>query len=381
MIPYEPREDSFLLQKYVKKLAKGIVLDVGTGSGIQALTAGENSKVNKVYAVDVDEEVIQHCKNAVKSEKIIFLQSDLFQNIIIKFDIVIFNPPYLPQESDSRDIRLEGGKKGYEVIGRFLSQVNNYLIIKGCILLLFSSLTNKDKVIDLIEQNLFDYEELEKSHVFFEDLFVYKITKSKILQALEKKEVSNVSYFTHGKRGMIFTGMHNNKKVAVKIKKKESEAINTIKKEYYMLKLLNKHKIGPKFIFADDDFLVYEFIDGIFIRSFFETASRDRIINVLKNVFLQCFKLDKLKINKEEMHHPDKHILINNNVVFIDFERARRTIDPKNVSQFCQYVMINKELLNSKGFNINEKDIIKSAKEYKSRMSLKNLDKILALIR
>ena len=34
---YEPREDSRLLAKYAKKYAKGLVLDIGTGSGIQAL--------------------------------------------------------------------------------------------------------------------------------------------------------------------------------------------------------------------------------------------------------------------------------------------------------------------------------------------------------
>jgi pyruvate dehydrogenase E1 component alpha subunit len=41
---YEPREDSLLLEKYVKKFAKGIVLDIGTGSGIQAKAAAERAR-------------------------------------------------------------------------------------------------------------------------------------------------------------------------------------------------------------------------------------------------------------------------------------------------------------------------------------------------
>ncbi len=149
-------------------------------------------------------------------------------------------------------------------------------------------------------------------------MFVYKIKKNSILKSLERKGVGEISYLTHGKRGMIFTGFYNSKKVAVKIKKKESQAINTVKKESFMLKLLNNHNIGPKFIFSNQDFLVYEFIDGVFIRDFLQTSSKDKIINVLKNVFLQCFKLDKLNISKEEMHHPDKHVIINNNVFLID---------------------------------------------------------------
>ena len=59
---YEPQEDSFLLQKQVKKYAKGIVLDMGTGSGILAVEAAKSQKVVKVYAVDIDNVAIDYCK-------------------------------------------------------------------------------------------------------------------------------------------------------------------------------------------------------------------------------------------------------------------------------------------------------------------------------
>jgi methylase of polypeptide subunit release factors len=39
----------------------------------------------------------------------------------IKFDLIVFNPPYLPQELPERDKALEGGKKGYEVLERFFN--------------------------------------------------------------------------------------------------------------------------------------------------------------------------------------------------------------------------------------------------------------------
>ncbi len=44
---YEPREDSELLAKHVNEHAKGICLDVGTGSGIQAVEAAKNKNVKK----------------------------------------------------------------------------------------------------------------------------------------------------------------------------------------------------------------------------------------------------------------------------------------------------------------------------------------------
>ena len=55
---YKPREDSILLEKYVGKYSKGIVLDMGTGSGIQAMTAAKSKRVKKVIAADIQKSAI-----------------------------------------------------------------------------------------------------------------------------------------------------------------------------------------------------------------------------------------------------------------------------------------------------------------------------------
>ena len=47
---YEPEDDSYLLQGFVQKHSKGTVLDMGTGSGIQAISALDSKNVKKVYA-------------------------------------------------------------------------------------------------------------------------------------------------------------------------------------------------------------------------------------------------------------------------------------------------------------------------------------------
>ena len=59
---YEPREDSKLLEKYVGKYSKGIVLDMGTGSSIQAMTAAKSGKVKKVIAADIQKSTIEQLK-------------------------------------------------------------------------------------------------------------------------------------------------------------------------------------------------------------------------------------------------------------------------------------------------------------------------------
>ena len=108
---YEPREDSYLLQKLVKLETKTTdkVLDMGTGSGIQAKTAYEITK--DVTAVDINPECLNI--NNIKT-----IQSDLFNNIQESYDLIIFNPPYLPEDpNEPKDSALAttGGKEGHEI--------------------------------------------------------------------------------------------------------------------------------------------------------------------------------------------------------------------------------------------------------------------------
>jgi release factor glutamine methyltransferase len=171
---YEPKEDSILLEKYVRKFARGAVLDVGTGSGIQARAAAERSE--SVTAVDINPDAIG---GSEKDGKIMFLKSDLFSAFkgqTIKFDTIIFNAPYLPDDENVKDIALDGGKFGCEVIERFLKEAKNFLAKNGLILLVFSSFTDKGKVDAIIRYNGFRFEELERIHVMFEDIYCYKIT-------------------------------------------------------------------------------------------------------------------------------------------------------------------------------------------------------------
>lgn len=173
---YEPREDSLLLEKHVKKLARGNVLDTGTGSGIQAKAAA--AKADSVTAVDISQKAIDFCRKNIKSDKIKFIKSDLFSSLDnLKFDTIIFNPQYLPEEK-CEDVALDGGKMGYEIIERFLGKAKEFLVDDGIILIVFSSLTGKEKVDEMIIKNGFEPEELERIHISFEDIYCYKIIRS-----------------------------------------------------------------------------------------------------------------------------------------------------------------------------------------------------------
>lgn len=167
---YEPQEDSFLLQKYVRIYSKGKVLDLGSGSGIQALTALKNT--DDVIASDIDEGSISELKN--KGLKTI--KSDLFEKIKEKFDLIIFNPPYLP-ELKGEDKRLSklisSGRKGSELIKRFLKRAKDHLTDKGKILIVLSSLTGN--VEDLFKRYDYKFKKLEEQSFFFEKILIYEL--------------------------------------------------------------------------------------------------------------------------------------------------------------------------------------------------------------
>lgn len=378
---YDPCEDSFLLAKSVRKLAFGKVLDMGSGSGIQAETALASDKVASVLAADINPEAVA----LLTSKGIPAVLSDLFSKMTGKFDTIIFNPPYLPAEAGYKDIALDGGKRGYEVIARFLSQVNAHLRPDGMVLLVFSSLTGREKINELVAHYGLEHELLDTLHIGFEDLFVYCIRKTSFTRLLEKKGISNIERLAKGHRGLIFTGFLEKKKVAIKVQRLDSGAKGTVNNEARRLKTLNKHKIGPKLLFSGKDYFAYEYVPGAFILDYGKHAGRKDILHVLKDVFLQMRTMDTLKLNKEEMHHPVKHVIITpqGRPVLLDFERCKPARKQHNVTQFCQFLRSGmlQETLTKKGISINKEKISEASAAYKKKMDDVQFRKILALLR
>lgn len=175
-IIYEPAEDSHLIYKEVKRLSRDKkVLDIGTGSGILAIGAKRGGALS-VLAVDINPDAVSFVKN----KGIDAIESDLFSNVKGKFDMIIFNPPYLPEDSrESNDSKIitTGGKEGNEIVLRFLRDADKHLEKFGEILILVSNLTGLGKIEKLIKQKGYKKEVLSSQKLFYEELFVWKLNK------------------------------------------------------------------------------------------------------------------------------------------------------------------------------------------------------------
>ncbi|MFW6230612.1 MAG: HemK2/MTQ2 family protein methyltransferase, partial [Nanoarchaeota archaeon] len=314
---YEPREDSYLLKTFVEQYAAGHVLEIGVGSGLLTATAAGMSAVKSVLGVDINPKALKAAKDRVKGDKDAenksdFKRSDLFSSVEGTFDTIICNPPYLPDEPSAPDLALDGGRHGYELIVRLLDHVNDHLTQPGIMLLLFSSLSKKEKIDEAIENKCLTSTLLGERKLDFETLYVYKIEKSTLLRELEMQGVSDVHKVARGKRGMIYKGYYKGLDIAIKAKHPASEAVEAINHEYKVLDFFrNEHlEFIPHVLFTGHHYFAYEFIKGQSIREFTERAKKKDIIDILKKILGYMRELDELGFTKEEMHRPHKHIFI-----------------------------------------------------------------------
>src|SRR3989338_6194709 len=283
---YNPAEDSYLIKKYIPKFAKGRTLDLGTGSGILAIEAAKHAK--EVIAADINPDALKEAKMSAKEIKNIqFISTNLFSKIKGKFDCILFNAPYLPSNQAFPDEALDGGKKGYEIVLSFLNQSINHLENSGNILIIFSSLSKPKVILQEAENLLLDYELIESQHVFFEDILLFRLSKSPLLIDLESRGLKSIRWFSKCKRGSIYTALKKSAKVAIKMPLTENFALQ-IESEVGFLKRLNKIGIGPKFLFSSGSLFAYKFVEGDFIIDFLKKADKKAALNVIQDVFGQC---------------------------------------------------------------------------------------------
>ena len=134
---YFPSDDSWFLQNVLNKesaVSNAHALEIGCGTGLQAITLAKRGF--KVTASDIQKIALLNTNiNAkISGVSIKTILSDVWQNIPNKkFEIICFNPPYVPSSADSllKDINVDGGIKGREILDRFLLQLDEFLAKNG----------------------------------------------------------------------------------------------------------------------------------------------------------------------------------------------------------------------------------------------------------
>ena len=182
---YVPAEDSYLLADNLEIKKGQSVLEIGTGSGIVAMYASRLTDDITVTDINFDA-----CELARKNftengiENIEILWGNLFEVVENrKFDVILFNTPYLPTEDDevlenTINYAFDGGLNGRKVIDLFLNEVGNHLNDGGIVQMIQSSLSGNDETLARLDELGFIAEIAASEHFFFEDITLinaYKI--------------------------------------------------------------------------------------------------------------------------------------------------------------------------------------------------------------
>jgi putative serine/threonine protein kinase len=129
-----------------------------------------------------------------------------------------------------------------------------------------------------------------------------------------------------------------------------------------------------------------EFVEGRTIWEVIRTGDSDEIKLVALRTAEICRTLDVFGLQKEEMNHPDKHVIVSwsgrsaklspecLNVKLIDFERSKESSKPSNLTQFIIYLMRKRILVNRKD------EMLSLLKSYKATYSEEIYRKIINLL-
>jgi release factor glutamine methyltransferase len=170
MVPRPETEELVeLLQSRIEN-RKSRIVDVGTGSGVIALSLAKEFPEAEVYAVDVSEDALALAReNATRLglERVRFQKSDLLENLSERFDLIVANFPYISMADrhllarevlHDPEVALFGGPGGDELVRKLIEKAPPHLE-PGGLLALEIGLGQDEGLSDFLRQK--NYHDIE----------------------------------------------------------------------------------------------------------------------------------------------------------------------------------------------------------------------------
>ena len=170
---YQPSDDSFLLAACVRQYTGDTALEIGVGSGAVLEVLYKNFKT--VIGTDISFSALAYCKGILPN--VLLACSDAASIFRSKFDLIVSNPPYLPNEGyQEKDCTIDGGITGMETTIHFIKSAVLALAQSGKILVVTSTLSYSPKIDEIIREMKLKKRTIAEKKLFFETLLVDEIS-------------------------------------------------------------------------------------------------------------------------------------------------------------------------------------------------------------
>jgi release factor glutamine methyltransferase len=159
---FQPRSDSWMLADALREHLPphARVLDLCTGSGAIAVTAAVHG-AQEVVAVDVSRRAVLTVRlnAALHRVRVRAIRGSLFDAVPgERFDVIVSNPPYLPDESDELPTRgarraWDAGRDGRVLLDRICREAAGHLNPGGVLLLVHSSIIGEADTLAMLGEH------------------------------------------------------------------------------------------------------------------------------------------------------------------------------------------------------------------------------------
>jgi len=141
-----------------------------------------------VVGTDIDMNIFKYIKEKLhenefenniplKRERFLICCDSVSAITNLKFDLIVSNPPYLPDDKDIKDATIYGGRKGLETPLKFINESMRLINTHGKILVIISSLVSIDDFESQLLKYGIKFKIAKIKNLFFEKLFLYEIEK------------------------------------------------------------------------------------------------------------------------------------------------------------------------------------------------------------
>ncbi|MCS7102857.1 MAG: methyltransferase [Candidatus Korarchaeum sp.] len=175
---YWPAEDSLLVLEALRPLdLRGkACLDLGTGTGILAIEMARKGCWTVASDLSLDSCLLARLNSSLNSVSVEVVQGSLVRHFRSSaFDLVVFNPPYLPLEGESE--QWTGGELGRKLIDSVLIDLPRILKVGGVALILHADFNNPELTAKKVEALGMRVSITKRRKLAFHELMVVEMRK------------------------------------------------------------------------------------------------------------------------------------------------------------------------------------------------------------